>query len=110
MNEIKVVFSQKLDIEPAEFVAVWNDTPECREIVEAQLSQQTKTQFADPLSAAVGFVGGAIAGGALYDGVKVVVFKINKKIKNLKFKEIKQDDGSIVTKVLPDKDDSPPSE
>jgi hypothetical protein len=47
MNEIKVVFSPKLDIDPTEFIAVWNDTPECREIAEAQLSQQTRTQFAD---------------------------------------------------------------
>lgn len=110
MNEIKVVFSQKLNIDPTEFAAVWNNTPECREIAEAQLIQQTKTQFADPLSAAVGFVVGAIAGGVLYDAVKAVVFKINKEIKKLELKAVKQDDGSTVTKVLPQKDDTPPSE
>jgi hypothetical protein len=37
MNEMKMIFSQQLEIDPAEFIAVWNDTPECREIAEAQI-------------------------------------------------------------------------
>ncbi len=37
MNETKIIFSEKLDIDPAEFVTVWNDTPECRDIAEARL-------------------------------------------------------------------------
>jgi hypothetical protein len=111
MNEIKVVFSPKLDIDPAEFIAVWNDTPECREIAEAQLSQQTRTQFADVslLAIILSFAGGIFT--------NIVSSRLDEFIKNkftdkqaFKYKEIRQEDGSIIIKILPKKDDSPPSE
>jgi hypothetical protein len=110
MDEIKIVFSQKLNIEPTEFVAVWNDTPECRDIAKAQLVQLAKTQYADPVSVAIGF-GSAIASGILYDGVKICVSKMKKKIIPLIYnKDIRQKDGSVVTKVLPEKNDTSLSE
>ncbi|HAI68475.1 MAG TPA: hypothetical protein DCM38_03445 [Gammaproteobacteria bacterium] len=99
MTEMKMVFSQKLDIDPDEFVAVWNDTPECRDIAEAQLTHPATTQFADPsiLGAVVEFVAstgsvqfatGAIAGGILHDtlkaGVKICLAKMKTKITALK--------------------------
>ncbi len=127
MTEMKMVFSQKLEIDPAEFIAVWNDTPECRDIAEAQLTQPATTQFADPsiLGAIVEFVAstgsvefttGAIAGGILHDslkaGVKICLAKMKTKITALKYKKIEQPDGSQLTKVLPEvrKDNTPSSE
>ena len=38
MRKTKIVFSKELDIEPNEFVAIWNNTPESREVAEAELS------------------------------------------------------------------------
>jgi len=123
MNEMKVIFSQKLEIDPAEFVATWNSTPECRDIAEARLNHPATTQFAEPsiLGSVVEFVtstgivefaSGAIAGGVLHDSVKasvkICVTKIHNKITALKFKEIEQPDGSRLTKALPD--DTSPSE
>ena len=117
MNETKIIFSEKLDIEPNEFVTVWNDTPECRDIAEARLNQAAKTQFADPsmLAGIVEFVAGAIAGGVLHDsvkaGVEICMTKIKNKVTALKYKKIKQPDGSQLTKVLSEKkDNTPPSE
>ena len=118
MNEIKVVFSPKLDINPAEFIALWNDTPECREIAEAQLSQQTRTQFADvPLKVIVILTGIVNIGATIT--TNIVSNRLDEFIKN-KFadkqenscecKEVKQEDGSIIIKILPKKDDIPPSE
>jgi len=119
MNEAKIIFSEKLDIDPAEFVAIWNDTPECREIAEARLNQAAKTQFADPsmLAGIIEFVAGidgefaagAIAGGVLHDsvkaGIKICLAKIKKTVTAFKYKKIKQPDGSQLTKVLPEKKD-----
>lgn len=113
MNEIKVVFSPKLDIDPAEFIAVWNDTPEYREIAEAQLSQQTRTQFADVslLAIILSFAGGIFT--------NIVSSRLDEFLKNkftdkqeqsFQYKEIRQEDGSIIIKILPKKDDTPPSE
>jgi len=111
MDEIKIVFSQKLNIEPAEFVAIWNDTPECRDIAKAQLVQLAKTQYADPVSVAIGFFTGAVVSGMLYDGIKICVSKMKKKIIPLIYnKDIRQKDGSVVTKVLPEKNDTSLSE
>jgi len=109
---MKVIFSKKLDIDPTEFVSVWNNTPECRDIAEAQLSQLAKTQFADPslLINVVEFAAGAIAGGVLHDSVKagvvICVTKIKNKVIAIKYKEIEQPDGSKLTKL--EKDDTPP--
>ena len=110
MDEIKIVFSQKLNIEPAEFIAVWNDTPECRDIAKARLVQLANRQYADPVSIAIGF-GSAIASGMLYDGIKICVSKIKDKAISLKYNnDIRQKDGSVITKVLPDKNDISASE
>jgi len=123
MNEIKIVFSQKLEIDPTEFVATWNNTPECRDIAEAQLTQPAKTQFADPSIMVevvkfmvnidtAEFAAGAIAGGALHDGFKagvgMCVAKVKNKITSLKYKKVEQPDGSQLTKISQDKDDTPP--
>ena len=127
MTEMKMVFSQKLDIDPAEFIAVWNDTAECRDIAEAQLTQPATTQFADPSilgivvefvasTGSVEFAAGAIAGGVLHDGlkaaIKICLTKMKAKITALKYKTIEQPDGSQLTKALPDakKENTPPSE
>lgn len=118
MNEIKVVFSPKLDIDPAEFIALWNDTPECREIAEAQLSQQTRTQFADvPLKVIVILTGLANIGVTIT--TNIVSNRLDEFLKNkfadkqeqsVECKPITQEDGNITIKVLPKKDDTPPSE
>ena len=120
MRETKIIFSQKLGIEAAEFVAVWNNTHECRDIAEARLAQPAKTQFVEPSilgavvefvvgASAVEFAAGAIAGGVLHDsvkaGVKICVAKMKKTVVALKFKDIEQPDGSELTKASPEKDD-----
>jgi len=113
MNEIKVVFSQKLDIDPAEFIALWNDTPECREIAVAQLSQQARTQFAKTslLTIILTFASGIatnIISNRLDEFIKNKF--ANKQEQSFQYKEVRQEDGSIIIKILPKKDNTPPSE
>jgi len=118
MNEIKVVFSPKLDIDPAEFIALWNETAECREVAEAQLSQQARTQFSDvPLKVIVILTSLANIGVTIT--TNIVSNRLDEFLKNkfvdkqeqsLQCKEVIQEDGSTIIKVLPKKDDTPPSE
>ena len=117
MNEIKVVFSPELDIELAKFIEIWNNTPEYRQIAQAQLSKSTQTQYViDPASLVdlVDFIMGAVAGGVLHDslkkGIKLCLAKIQPKITNLQFKEMRQEDGSIILQAMLKKGDMPPSE
>jgi hypothetical protein len=116
MSKTKIVFSKELSIDPNEFVTLWNNTPECRDIAEARLSQLAKTQFADPslLAGAIEFTAGAIAGGILHDsvkgGIKICIAKIKETVIAIKYKDIKQSDGGMITKVLTEKDNTPPSE
>jgi len=136
MNEIKVIFSRELEIDLAEFIEVWNNTPECREIAQAQLTQQARTQFAVVPPEVVEFLFGAVVGGAFYEilrqGIDLCISKLKSKQKNalstrektetendkptkpdeqetrtpLKYKELKQEDGTTIIKVQPNRDDS----
>lgn len=38
-NTYQLIFAPELGIDPAEFVAVWNNSPECRKMAEAKLDK-----------------------------------------------------------------------
>jgi hypothetical protein len=112
MRKTKIVFSKELDIDPNEFVAIWNNTPESREVAEAELSQPDKTQFAAiPLEWLVILGGIANVGAAIF--INIVSNRLDELLKSkraaqtghsieakdLEFKEIRQADGSILIKV-----------
>lgn len=77
--EFHVAFAPDLDVNPQDFIAGWNDTPECRALAEARLVPQPPQGFPlDPqlvqqglvlLTGAAGLAGG-LALDALKDAVK----------------------------------------
>ncbi|MBN1401466.1 MAG: hypothetical protein JXA74_11555 [Anaerolineae bacterium] len=73
-----VTFAPDLDVRPADFVAAWNEAPECRDLAEAQLVHLTPKGFPlDPELVQQGLVllsGAAVAAGTLaLDALKDVV-------------------------------------
>jgi hypothetical protein len=76
MTDYQMTLSPDLEIDAAEFVTAWNDTPNCREVAEAQLETSAAVDY-DPLFAGVAvFLSGIAVGlttNALYDLVKKVV-------------------------------------
>lgn len=73
-----VAFAPDLDLDSQDFIAAWNDTPECRALAEAQLITHPPQGFPlDPHLAQQGLVlltGAAGAAGALaIDALKDVV-------------------------------------
>jgi len=77
MNDSKIIFSPDLEINAADFVSAWNETPNCCEVAKAQLETSAAVDY-DPLlaSAAAVFISGVAVGmttNALYDMIKQIV-------------------------------------
>src|SRR2546423_7888268 len=75
-QDYQIVLSSDLELTPKEFATVWNASPECRAISEAQLKPEKGTAF-EPVTLTVILisVGTEIAAHALYDLVKGLVQK-----------------------------------
>jgi len=114
MSNYKITFSPDLKINVEDFVAAWNDEPDCRAVAEAQLETSVAAVH-DPISATaiaiLGTIALSVAANTVYDLVKKASFNKNLS-KNLEdyelldFKEIPQSDGSklLVIFVKQDKD------
>ena len=72
--EYHIALSPELDVEPADLVAAWNETPECRAVAQARLSRPASAQFDPTVMSAVltvvSGIAGGIAGNILYDMIK----------------------------------------
>ena len=73
-----IAFAPDLDVSSQDFVAAWNDTPECRALAEAQLTTQPPQGFPlDPQLVQQGLVlltgAAGVAGGLALDALKEAV-------------------------------------
>ena len=73
-----IAFAPDLDVSSQDFVAAWNDTPECRALAEAQLTTQPPQGFPlDPQLVQQGLVlltgAAGVAGGLALDALKDAV-------------------------------------
>lgn len=113
MNEIKVFFSPELNIDLTEFVEAWNNNPKCIKIAKAQLNQLPNMHFANQAStnvavilSIVGTITANIVSSALYD----FITSKEQPEQTFQCKVVELEDGDSIIKVLPNKNDMPPSE
>ena len=77
--DTQLALAPDLDLTPADFVAAWNETPECRAVAEARVEAAAGTQY-DPLTAAavvavLGSIAVNVASNAIYDLIKEALAK-----------------------------------
>ena len=77
--EYQLALAPDLDLTPADFVAAWNETPECRAVAKARVEAAAGTQY-DPLTAAavvavLGSIAVSVASNAIYDLIKEALAK-----------------------------------
>ena len=77
--QYQIALSPELGLSPEDFVAGWNETPECRAAAVAHIEEAAGAQY-DPLlaGAAVAVLGSLalnVASNALYDLIKSVLTK-----------------------------------
>jgi hypothetical protein len=101
--DYKIVLSPELALEPADFVAAWNDTPTCRAVAEASLATWTVAQFDPTLLSQAGVVLSGVALGvvsdAVYDLIKRVLARQGVR-KCTEILELEQPDGSRLLVVM----------
>jgi hypothetical protein len=101
--DYQIALSPDLNLTPTDFIAAWNEAPECRAVAEARLAKSVSAQY-DPLSvgvAALGSVAAGVAANALYALIKRIVVKKGV-TKQTEFVAIDFPDGSrlIVVKII----------
>jgi hypothetical protein len=96
--EYKVVFSPEMDVNPKNFAEIWNNTPECREIAQAEASKVQGTQFDMGVTAVILSIVTSAVGTALYELIKK---SFKDKHRDIEFVQIDQPDGThiIVAKI-----------
>jgi hypothetical protein len=95
--QYRLVLPPELGLEPADFVATWNDEQETRYVAEARLSPASSRRF-DPTLATVAIelaigVSSGVASAGIYDLIKKVVAKKGVQ-KHTQIVELDQPDGS----------------
>ncbi len=115
MTDYKIRLSPDLDINTADFVTAWNDTPNCREVAEAQLETSAAVDYDPLLAGAAVFLGGIAVGmatNALYDMVKQVVLSqapiqkllekrgLQKRTEVIEIQTVQQPDGTPMLVVV----------
>jgi hypothetical protein len=116
MTDYKITLSPDLEINAADFVTAWNDTPNCSEVAEAQLETSAAVDYGSRLTgAAAVFLSGIAVGmttNALYDMVKQVVLNqtsvqkllekrgLQKSTEVIEIQTVQQPDGSFLLVVV----------
>jgi hypothetical protein len=77
--DYQIALPPELNVSPAEFVAAWNATPQCRAVAEAHMAQPKSVQY-DPALVAAGLavlagLASGVAGNALSDLLKELLFR-----------------------------------
>ena len=63
MGNVEIALDPNLNVQPAEFVAAWNDTPECREKAGAEVGDAKAATYDPTLAAfAVAVLTGVVTG------------------------------------------------
>jgi hypothetical protein len=98
--EYQLVLSPKLEMNPADFVAAWNDDPDAHAAAEARLSDASSKSLGDitAMSLAIDFVLGVTSGmtaSGLYDLIKQVIQKQGVH-KRTRYMEVTKPDGTHI--------------
>lgn len=100
--DYQIALSPDLDISPEDFVAAWNEAPECRAAAAARVEAAAQRSF-EPLTASAILIGLGlgIATNALYDLIKYALVKKGVR-EQIELSQIEQPDGSrvIVIKMI----------
>ena len=94
--DYQIALSPDLDLSSDDFIAAWNDTPECRDVAEARLAEPTSVQCDPFAAAAVAVLSGVVIGvaaNALYDLIKKALTKKGV-TKQTEITQLEQPDGS----------------
>ena len=103
--DVQITLPAELGIDTREFIAAWNETPECRAAAHAR-SNQPVMRGIDPATAAsamavLGSVAASLATNALYDLIKHALTRKGVK-KRTEIEEVQRPDGTkvIVVKIV----------
>ncbi len=100
MDEYYIAFSPDFELNPTEFVAIWNEEKECRAVAVARLVPPASQQydfnlFADVLLALVMNV----TSSALYDLIKKALAKRGASSKHIHIETLQKPDGTRFLRV-----------
>ncbi|MGH7492896.1 MAG: hypothetical protein ACREOO_10935 [bacterium] len=103
----EIAVPPELRISPDDFVAAWNETPECREAAIAHKAEpRTRTRSFDPSSltpalAVLGTVAAGVGTNALYDLIKQALTRKGVK-KQTEITQIERPDGTkiLIVKII----------
>ncbi len=103
--DYQITFAPDLALNPSDFVAAWNNTPQCRDVAEARLGASTSAQFdPDLIAGGVAVLSSlalGVASNALYDLIKQALVRQGVR-KRTEITRLDQPDGSrllVVTAV-----------
>jgi len=79
MNDYQIRFSPQLGINPADFVAAWNASENCRDVAEAQIDMGAAVDFDSTATKVLTLLGGiaiGVATNTIYDLIKNTVINL----------------------------------
>ena len=112
MSDYQIRFSPQLEINPADFVAAWNDAPDCKTVAAAQVDSSAAVAFDSSAAKALTLLSGiaiGVATNTVYDLIKNTVINLPTVQKSLaaqtlpartEFVDIQQVDQPDGTKLL----------
>jgi len=79
MTDYQIRFDPRLEINPADFVAAWNNSPDCKTVAEAQTDSSAAVDFDSSALKALTLLGGIAIGvttNTVYDLIKSTVINL----------------------------------
>ena len=79
MSDYQIRFDPRLEINPADFVAAWNNSPDCKTVAEAQTDTSAAVDFDSAAVKALTLLGGIAIGvttNTVYDLIKSTVINL----------------------------------
>jgi len=80
MSDYQIRFDPRLEINPADFVAAWNDSPDCKTVAKAHMDSSAAVDFDTSAAKALTLLGGIAIGvttNTVYDLIKSTVINLS---------------------------------
>jgi len=112
MNNYKIRFDPRLEINPADFMAVWNTTQDCRDMAEAQVNSSAASYDIGSAFVLLSGIAIGVATNTIYDLLKQAVVNnkavqdllekrgLSKQADSISVQTIEQPDGSQMLVVV----------
>jgi len=105
MEEYQIAFSPELSIDPADFVAAWNEEAEAIANGKARLDEATSKGYIEPVTTTIVIgIATGIAANAIYDLIKKILAKRGTHTTHTHFEELSMPDGTHL--LIVDRDDT----